>query len=317
MKRKPVSEWSGKTDMVCLIDWAEAYLDYSKARYSVKTYKEKRSTFQRFFKIIDPETPITALTPAMVMDYIVKQSQTRTGHGANKDRKNLVAGWNWGMKYFTPALPGPNPCLVEKMPEIRHPRYIPTVADFWKVYDAAEGQDRVMLMTYLNLGARRCEVFRLTWEDVDFSENRIRLATHKRSGGNLEFDWLPMTDDLFNTLLEHRQTVDGLYIFINPKTGQPYRTRKRWMGYLCKRANVKAFGLHAIRHLTASILASDGVPPIQIQAILRHKRLSTTEGYLHRLDDLKPALRVLSRNKKPSEKPSASQAEKTKIRVVK
>ncbi|MDP2643492.1 MAG: hypothetical protein Q8P24_00990 [Desulfobacterales bacterium] len=64
-------------------------------------------------------------------------------------------------------------------------------------------------------------------------------------------------------------------------------------------------------------MASNGVPAIQIQAIPRHKRLSTTEGYLHQLDDLKPALRVLSRNKKPSEKPSASQTVKTKIRVVK
>ncbi len=141
----------------------------------------------------------------------------------------------------------------------------------------------------------------------------IRLSTHKRMGGNLEFDWLPMTDDLFNTLLEHRQTAEGQWVFIDPKTGLPYRTRKRWMGGLCKKANVKAFGLHGIRHLTASILASDGVPPIQIQAILRHKRLSTTEGYLHRLDDLKPALRVLSRNKKPS----VARGTKTKIRVVK
>lgn len=317
MKRKPVSEWHGPTDTACLIDWAEAYLDYAKARYSTKTYKEKRSMFQRLFREIDPEMPVEELTPALVMDYVVRQSQVRTGHGANKDRKNLVAGWNWGLKYFNPPLPGPNPCLVDKMPENRKPRYVPPVADFWKVFDVAERQDQVMLLAYLHLGARRCEVFRLAWEDVDFGESRIRLGTHKRAGGNLEFDWLPMTDDLYNTLLEHRQTADGQWVFLNPKTGQPYRTRKRWMTGLCRKAEVKAFGLHAIRHLTASILASEGVPPIQIQAILRHKRLSTTEGYLHRLGDLKPVLKVLSRNKKPSEKPSEKIGAERKIRVVK
>jgi len=34
------------------------------------------------------------------------------------------------------------------------------------------------------------------------------------------------------------------------------------MKHLCKRAKVKHFGLHAIRHLTASILAREGIPMI-------------------------------------------------------
>jgi integrase len=122
-----------------------------------------------------------------------------------------------------------------------------------------------------------------------------------------------MTDDLFNTLLAHRQTANGQWVFLNPKTGQPYRTRKRWMNGLCHLAGVKPFGLHAIRHLTASILAKEGTPSIQIQDVLRHKRLTTTERYLHRLEDLKPVLQVLSRDKKPSD----VEWEKTKIRVVK
>ena len=103
-------------------------------------------------------------------------------------------------KYLDPPLPGPNPCLVERMPEIRQPRYVPSEEDFWKVYEVAERQDRVMLLTFLHLAARRGEIFRLTLGDVDFRNNRVRLWTRKRKGGFFKFDWLPMTQELRKTL---------------------------------------------------------------------------------------------------------------------
>jgi integrase len=282
----------------------------------VKVYKEKRFVFKTFFKDVDPTMPVSQLKPATVMTYVMSQKGNRSGHAANKDRKNLVAAWNWGMKYMDPPLPGPNPCMVERMPETRQPRYIPPVEDFWKVYDAAEGQDKVMLLTYLHLAARRAEIFRLSWEDVDFGNSRIRLGTRKRMGGSLEYDWLPLTDDLFNTLLEHRQACNSRWVFLNPKTERPFVERKRWMTALCRDAGVKHFGLHAIRHLSASILAKCGVPTIKIQTILRHKKIGTTERYLHQLGDLKAALQLLSINKKPSKEPSIHLSAKTNIRLI-
>ncbi len=45
-----------------------------------------------------------------------------------------------------------------------------------------------------------------------------------------------------------------------------------------------------------SVLSETGVPVKYIQAVLRHKKLSTTERYLHRLgDSVKSALQVLER----------------------
>ena len=55
------------------------------------------------------------------------------------------------------------------------------------------------------------------------------------------------------------------------------------MKRLCARARVKAFGFHAIRHLTASILYKMGQPVSVIQAILRHKSPNTTAIYLKSL----------------------------------
>jgi integrase len=82
-------------------------------------------------------------------------------------------------------------------------------------------------------------------------------------------------------------------LFNGPILGEGYR--------------VQSFGLHSIRHLSASILAQDGVPAVHIQAILRHKKLSTTERYLHQLGDLRASLELLSRKQKLFGEPSAPQ----------
>jgi len=309
MRRKPVSDWSKKIDTVCIGDWSQRYLDFAISSFSVKTYKEKRSVFKRFLKEFDPVTPVSQVKMADVLTYIVTQKEKRSGYAANKDRKNLVAAWNWGMKYMNPTLPGPNPFLVERMPEVRQPRYVPPEEDFWKIYGVAKGQDKVMLLSFLHLAARRGEIFRLTWEDVDFGNSRVRLWTSKRKGGVLEYDWLPMTKELRKSLMwwwEHRPIKDQPHVFLcfdetefcREHYGKPFMYRLQFMRRLCDRAKVKSFGFHAIRHLSASILYNLGYEVAVIQAILRHKSANTTERYLRSiglervreaLEDLKPA----------------------------
>lgn len=217
MRRKPISDWFKKTDMVCIGDWAQLYLDFAQTSFVEKTYQEKRALFKRFLIEVDKEMPVKYLKPAAVMAYVMKQKDDRSGYAANKDRKNLVAAWNWGMKYMDPPLPGPNPCLVERMPEVRQPRYVPPEEDFWKIYEIAQGQDKVMLLAFLHLAARRGEIFRMTLEDVDFGNSRIRLWTRKRQGGTYEYDWLPMTRELRKSLLwwwENRPIKDQAHVFL-------------------------------------------------------------------------------------------------------
>lgn len=291
MQRTPVEEWNGKTTTTSLGDWAQIYLDYAKSRFCIKTYMEKRLAFRLFFREIENTLPVKRLSPSDVLNHVLKQKEARSGYAANKDRKNLVAAWNWGMKYMSPPLPGPNPCLVERMPEVRQPRYVPPEEDFWKVYSAATGQDQVMLLTFLHLAARRGEIFRMEWSDVDWGNSRVRLWTRKRKDGTYEYDWLPMTNELRTSLRwwwEHRPIKDSPSVFLcledSPFTrkyfGKPFLVRLQFMRRLCKKAKVQRFGFHAIRHLSASILFNAGYDLGVIQCILRHRSPSTTERYL-------------------------------------
>ena len=278
-------------NMTCLAEWAEQYLDFSQVRFVAKTYDEKKSAFKRFFKEVDATLSVVDLNMTMILKFLQNQLKDRSGYGANKDRKNLLAGWNWGIKYMDPNLPLPNPFLVEKMPEERSPRYVPPEKDFWKVFNLTEGQDRIMLLTFLHLAARRSELFRLKWSDVDFENLRIRLWTRKRKNGALEPDWLPMTDELNQALAGWKEEIPikgnkqvficlEKFSFCKDCYGGPFKKRQHFMGKLCEKAGVEKFGFHAIRHFTASSLYNLGCDLSEIQAILRHKSPSTTERYL-------------------------------------
>ncbi len=154
-----------------------------------------------------------------------------------------------------------------------------------------------MFYCFLHLAARRNEIFALRWSDIHFNEKKIRLFTRKRKDGYTEYDWLPLTDFLFKEFKIHLDSRknDLEYVFPNPRTHLPYVHRDKWMRRICLKANVPPFGLHAIRHLSASILMENDVPLIDIQTILRHKSISTTERYIHRLKSVRESISIFDK----------------------
>lgn len=275
---------------VCLYDWATAYLDYSKGRFSEKTYDEKRFAFREFFRSAAAEDDVKFLSANDVRLFLEKQAAERSGNAANKQRKNLRAAWQWGIKFF--GLSKDNPFdSVQRFAEDRNERVVPTIEDFWQVYAVADTfQDKLMLLFCLHTGARRDEVFRLRWKDVDFSKLRVCLHTKKNELGEWKGAWLPISDDLVGMLREHQRTTGLLrFVFLNqcdtdPQKWVPYLYRQHWLKTLCNRAGVKQFGFHGIRHLFASILAGKNVPLVEIQKMLRHGSITTTARYIHTLD---------------------------------
>jgi integrase len=105
---------------------------------------------------------------------------------------------------------------------------------------------------------------------VDFGWRILRLGTRKRAGGGMEHDWIPLTARLADTLAAHRQRTESDLIFPGPG-GKPYKTRASLLRRLCSKAGVRRFGFHGIRHLSASLMACNGMAITSIQAVLRHQ----------------------------------------------
>lgn len=89
-----------QTPTISLIEFSIRYLDYSKTRYSAKTYAEKRIAFKKLLKSITPELSIEYIHKGDILEHLRLQFKTRSGNAANKDRKNLIAAWNWGVRYL-------------------------------------------------------------------------------------------------------------------------------------------------------------------------------------------------------------------------
>ncbi|WP_319585436.1 site-specific integrase [uncultured Desulfobulbus sp.] len=294
-RQKTAGERS-ETHTISLLEWATAYLEFCEKKFVVNTFEEKKRAFRILFAGgVDPQLPVETLQPFVLLKHFQKQAGERSGNAANKDRKNLSAAWNWGRNYL--GIPFENPFQrTGKQGEVRHDRRIPTLAEFWKVFETTtELQDKRMLLCYLYSGARRAELFQLRWQDVDFINGRIRLYWKKNQLGTMKTAWLAMTDEAMDALREqHRSTGKSKWVFVEPGTDHPYKYRLQWMRRLCKRAGVDRFGFHGIRHLCASILAGKGVPLVDIQDHLRHDHLSTTERYIHKIKETRSVVNALT-----------------------
>lgn len=301
------------TTTVSLLQFANEYLDYCTSRYNWKTIQDKRIAFRALFETVPPDTTIRGLSVAMAEKAFQRQAQKRSGNAVNKDRKNLMAAWKWGQSGKFAAWPTeahPNPFkVVDRFPESRTARYVPPLEDFQRVLGVAEGQDKVLLLTFAHTAARRGEIFGLRWEDVDFIGGIIWLTTRKERDGSMKRLPVPMTPTLKATLLKWREDdpfpespfvfkVGGNYQFENQHAGKPYKYRQHLMPRLCARAGVKEFGLHGIRHLAAAIMYREGRPIAEIQRVLRHGSSATTERYLKSLgldDGVREAVGSLER----------------------
>ena len=280
--------------------WIQECLDDVAVRCEKETYYEKLRHFQWF--CLEPEiTPaleVEGITLGLCRKFLTKICRERTGEVANRVRKNLAAAWKWARTNIPGWPMGTNPFrIVPKFPTEESPRYVPPEEDFLKVLGhVTHQQDYVMLMTYLHTAGRKSEIFNMKFSDLDFKNRKLRLWTRKRKGAR-ECDWLPMTNELRSLLLdwtEQRLAMTGVdpdHVFIilveGPHVakwyGRPFKNRYTLMKRLCKRAGVKPFGFHAIRHLSASMLFKAGYPVSMIQRILRHKHATTTDRYLRKL----------------------------------
>jgi len=282
------------------IEWANAYLEECERRNSIATFQEKRAGFRRFIQYLakthglSPSMPVEEFGRREARLYLALQKDRRGPNCSNKDRKVLTTGWKWGVA-FVDGFPQdkPDPFLgCQRYAEIRTPRYIPPEEDFWKVYEVAHEREQALLTCFLNLAARKGELLRLTWDDVDFARNTVTLTTRKTRTGTVKRDEMPMNRELRQTMLwlwENRQGSSG-HVFtcpVEPFLGQPYKAAIHVMRRLCSRAGVKPFGFHAIRHLAATILAQEGQSLFSIQHTLRHEKQTTTDRYLHGLGAFK------------------------------
>jgi len=278
-------------------------LDHVKVYNSEQHYAEQRSRARRW--VVEwRHLTCSEITPDMIRQFVLERRKV-SSYTANKELSCLRALLNFGKKrkYITE-----NPTDgIEFFPNGKKVYYVPPLGDIDKVMALANKDQQDYLWTIRDTVARGIEVNRLNWEeDVNFDERYVWLHTRKKKGGHLTPRKVHMTDRLFKILSRRYAERDPQKPWVfwhrywSRKEGKwvegPYKDRKRFMKTLCKKAGVKYFRFHPLRHAGASFMDNNNVHIGDIQNILGHEDRTTTEIYLHRLrGSERDAIAVLER----------------------
>ena len=266
-----------------LLAWGEAYLDHVGRTMSRITLTEKQTVMQALFGYCREAglTGVEDLTRSTWTLFLTKVASERGPRRANVYRKNLAVDSGF------PGFPQAH-CPLERIrpfPVEAGVRYVPPEEDVIKVLQQAHGQDLVMLLTYYYTGARRGEVFRLLWSDVNFDSGSIRLVDHKGRDGSSRARWVPMHPELAKALRWWQAVrpcvVDNVFMqeHCDGMLGEPFQQRSKLMPRLCRKAGVKPFGFHALRHKAAAITFTAGGLAVA-QTLMGHSRATTTDIYV-------------------------------------
>ena len=303
---KPQEASQTLTDMGFL-ELVNRRLDHVKAYNSEQHYAEHRSRVKRWVKEWGHLT-CREVTQDMIQQFVLERSKV-SPYTANKEVSCLRALFNFGKKrkWITE-----NPTDgIDFVPDGKKVRYVPPLENIEKVMALANEEQQDYLWTIRDTMARSVEVNRLNWDDVSFKERYLVLYTRKKKGGHLTPRKVPMTDRLFKILSRRYAERDPAKPWVfwhrywSRKAGKwvegPYKERKKFMKTLCRKAGVKYFRFHPLRHSGASVLDDNNVPIRDIQTILGHQHRTTTEIYLHRFrESERDAIAVLGRVGKKS-----------------
>lgn len=173
---------------------------------------------------------------------------------------------------------------------------------------------RVILETFYRTGLRVSELINLRMEDMKWKLN----AKGEKAGGYLEIrntKWhsnrvIPIVSALapWLQLWDYHRPQDNEFFFTTLKGGRMY---PQYVWAMMKRTAEKAeldpkhVSPHVLRHTFATELLEEGFNLMDIQMLLGHRNINTTQGYLHvRPEDLAERLEA-RREPEPPKNPEA------------
>jgi integrase len=152
-----------------------------------------------------------------------------------------------------------------------------------RLIDECDPHLRPIVITAFNTGMRKGEILSLTWEQVDLRHGFLLLNVTK-SGDRRE---IPINQTLRDTLMAIPRHITSPYVFWQGEDGRRYGDVKKSFRSALRRAGIKDFTFHDLRHTTGSHLVMAGVDITTVKELLGHKTLSMTMRYAHLAPDHK------------------------------
>jgi integrase len=159
----------------------------------------------------------------------------------------------------------------------RRLRYL-SVDECRELIEACIPHIRPIVVTALNTGMRKEEILSLEWEKhIDLRHGFILLDV-KKNGKRRQ---IPITPMLRETLQGIVRRVGVPYVFVGREGKRFKDTKSTGFNATLRRAGIKDFRFHDLRHTFASHLVMGGVDLATIKELLGHKDFKMTLRYAH------------------------------------
>jgi integrase len=232
----------------------------------------------------------------MAQSYLLGRAERVSNNSFNVYRKEGRRLFAWGVKQGLLPRDFLNPFEeVEKKRHEKNRRGPPPIEHVVKVYMVATPDQKDLLLAYLITGARKSEILKWKWLDVDFEKRIYALHTRKSVRGEIKTTHHEMPMLLYELLKRRFKKRHPIlpYVFWHKywdrkKNGwreDRYQNLNKFTKRLCERANVPAFNLHQLRHLATTVLKDKANMSLaELQRFLRHEHQKTTEIYAGHLE---------------------------------
>ncbi len=136
----------------------------------------------------------------------------------------------------------------------------------------------------LTTGARKNEILSLRWSDIDFP-NKMAILQKTKNG---DCRSIPISDQVLPILQEMERNRGTCEYVFPPTRESPIKHHANithaWYAAL-KKADIKEFRFHDLRHTAASYLMMNNTPTVAVANLLGHKTLDMTKRYSHLSDE--------------------------------
>ena len=154
-----------------------------------------------------------------------------------------------------------------------------------RLYESVCQSENTMLQYIIPMliltGARKREVLDSKWEDFDLDRKQWRIPTTKTGRPR----HVPLSDGVLQLLASIPRHDNCPWVFANPKSHKPYKSIFISWNTARKNAKLADVRMHDLRHSFASFLVNAGRSLYEVQKILGHTQIKTTQRYAHLSQD--------------------------------
>jgi integrase len=252
----------------------------------IKSYKRSWNTDVSMLKVHLLKRFGKMYMDEITLNHIIKMHYERKASGGAPGSANRLLVlmryiFNLAIKWNTPGIKSNPTKGIPLMEENnKRERYL-SVDEAQRLYNAVCQSDVHMLQYIVPMliltGARKREVLDAKWNDFDLGRRLWRIPTTK--SGKARF--VPLSDGAIG-LLQTVPRLEGVdYVFPHPKKGVPYASIFYAWNKARTLAGLTDLRLHDLRHSHASFLVNAGRTLYEVQHILGHSQVSTTQRYAH------------------------------------